>query len=131
MSTGERIEVGLSEAPVVTLSNGLRVANFSSGHSFAFVDGSVLKPCQDDRVEALSMDRRDKQTPSKRLVDAQNVSLDVSVSFRLTPTVIREMDKLLKSGAVDIVLCPLPVIAAPHDVELHCGSVLGLIEIGG
>lgn len=41
---------------IVTLSNGLRVANFSSPHDFNFTDGSILPTVDAEKSKRLSME---------------------------------------------------------------------------
>lgn len=42
----------MSPMPIVTLSNGIRVGNFSSNHPFEFEDGTILPACKSDRFVA-------------------------------------------------------------------------------
>ena len=129
MSTSDRIKAEgpikmvLSEAPVTTLSNGLRVANFSSGHPFTFVDGTILAPCQADRVEALSLAREDIRKPMAGRSDVY----DVQVKFCLTSTVVQALDDL-HGEAVDVIICPLPVLVALRDAGYHLGKARTIIR---
>lgn len=70
--------------PVATLSNGLRVANFSSPHTFEFEDGTVLAACEPDRVEAGSVKPVEKMDsrldlPSGKSVDIVTLAPDLTI----------------------------------------------------
>ena len=45
----------MEEMPITVLSNGIRVANFSSPHDFEFEDSSILKACSKERAEKLKI----------------------------------------------------------------------------
>ena len=51
--------------PCVELSNGLRVANWSSNHWFTFEDGTRLPPCRKQRSEDLGLDMKEYATISE------------------------------------------------------------------
>lgn len=90
---------------IVTLSNGKRVANFSSPHDFTFTDGCVLPA-------------HDAETSNKLKINfIEDVAHngDVSLKFELTEDVLEEMGKYMKlyqQKEVDVVFCPLPMIVA-------------------
>jgi hypothetical protein len=113
----------LSAAPVATLSNGLRIANFSSGHAFAFTDGTVLEPCTDSRVRTLALRRDDVEERSLcgRFFNVQCV-------FILSDEVKEALDELENDDTVDVVLCPLPVITACHDAGRALGKARTIIR---
>ena len=98
----------MSDAPVVTLSNGLRVANFSSPHPFNFTDGTVLAPCEPDRVKAGSLDRVDQESPFPGLLGVTAVV----PKFRLNDALREELRRLQVATDVDVVLVPFPVLEA-------------------
>lgn len=93
---------------IVTLSNGKRVANFSSPHDFVFEDGTVLPAVSNEEAERLK-------------VNFEEIDLgdgDIELRFTLSETVYKEMDKwrvLHEVGDVDIVFCPLPMIVAMRE----------------
>ena len=104
----------ITEAPAVTLSNGLRVANFSSPHPFNFVDGSVLPTCDKERSEALSMNR-DKDIVEPWVGPLFNVSAPITAVkpvFDLTAAVLDELTAAQETWDVDIVLVPFPLLQA-------------------
>jgi len=91
---------------IVTLSNGKRVANFSSPHSFTFTDGSVLPAVSNEEAERLKVTFIESQI---------SYSGDIKLSFELSDDVVKEMDKWVaefQNGNVNVVFCPLPMITA-------------------
>lgn len=100
----------LKTAVIVTLSNGVTVANFSSPHSFKFTDGNELAAVSNFEAEELKIDFI--ETPSTGVTDTIT---DISLDFAITQAVRDRMDFMMKSfdiGLVDVVLCPLPMITA-------------------
>lgn len=105
--------ITITEAPAVTLSNGLRVANFSSPHPFNFVDGSMLPACDEARSRALSMDREDKESPwSGPLFGVSAPILQVKPVFVLNDATLAELQAAQETWDVDIVLAPFPLLQA-------------------
>jgi hypothetical protein len=98
---------------IITLTNGKRVANFSSPHPFTFTDGSVLPAVSNEYAEALKVtfkEREDKDTG------------DVELSFELSFNVMQEVATwhgMWEDGVVDIVFCPLPMITALKDMNYN------------
>lgn len=91
--------------PIVILSNGKRVANFSSPHPFTFTDGSILPPVTTDISELLKIVFHE--------MEYQNG--DISLSFSLSPAVRAEMEywqALWFNSQVNVVFCPLPMLNA-------------------
>lgn len=95
---------------IITLSNGKRVANFSSPHPFIFEDGSVLPAVSNEEAERLKVTFREISygiTPG-----------DIGLEFELNGPVMQEMVKwqeLHVTGKVDVVFCPLPMMTALHE----------------
>ena len=113
----------MEDMPITTLSNGIRVANFSSPHDFEFEDSSILKACSKERAEKLKIifnetiktqkinakgyDVKTKTWQSG--IDIKNISLD----FELSENVLNEMDNIIKlKDLVDIIIIPLPMLTA-------------------
>lgn len=99
----------------ITLTNGKKVANFSSPHSFRFEDGSVLPAITNDDSDRL------KVTFNEREVGDRG---DVELTFVLSAAVWHEVAYWQKQhliNKVDVVFCPLPMInalyAAGYDVQ--------------
>lgn len=89
----------------IKLSNGKRVANFSSPHSFTFTDGSVLPAVSDSVAEFLKV----------TFIEAVDNNGDVSLTFDLSEQVYKRMKFFMYSwqkGRIDVVFCPLPMITA-------------------
>lgn len=90
---------------IITLSNGKRVANFSSPHPFTFEDGSVLNAVDNSESERLKIIFIEEELPSG----------DIKLSFKLSDDVKREMIAfydLWFNNELEVVFCPLPMIVA-------------------
>ena len=97
---------------IITLSNGKKVANFSSPHSFTFTDGSVIPAV--DAEESVRL----KVTFNEDIDENGDVMLD----FTLSDAVIEEMKywmKLWENKEVDVVFCCLPMITAIKDAQIE------------
>jgi hypothetical protein len=95
------------DVPVVTLSNGVRVANFSSPHTFKFVDGTVLPACTPVRAQRLRL-----EAVETKLSHAKLPVTDVLLDWRLTGQVMTALGELERREDVDIILVPFPVMTA-------------------
>ena len=107
---------------IITLSNGKKVANFSSPHSFTFTDGSVIPAVSNEESVRLKVNFNEK-------VDADG---DVELSFTLSEQVLNEMMYWLKRhsrGLVDVVFCPLPMITAIKDAIADYDGVSDLPDL--
>lgn len=107
----------INDAPVVQLSNGLRVANFSSPHPFTFVTGETLGPCAPERAKALMLEAVEVETPG-----IKPGIVDIALTFRLTPEVETALDALESDESVDIIIVPLPVMTALKAVGRDLGK---------
>jgi hypothetical protein len=105
----------ISPAPVVVLSNGLRVANFSSPHPFNFTDGTICPSCEGDRVKAGSLDREDVESPFPGLPGITAVI----PKFKLNVQLREELRALQIDPGVDVVLVPFPVLEAIREDGLY------------
>jgi len=91
---------------ITTLSNGKKVANFSSPHPFTFTDGSIL-PAMDLEIS--------KELSLKEIETPINDKGDIEISFEITGMIEGEMhswEQGYKRLHVDVVFCPLPMIMA-------------------
>ncbi len=89
---------------IVTLSNGKKVANFSSPHDFIFEDESVLPKVSAEEAERLKVNFIEKELNNG----------DIELSFSLSDVVFAQMTKWIdmhRKGEVDVVFCPLPMIS--------------------
>lgn len=100
------------ETRIVTLTNGKKVANFSSPHSFEFEDGTVLDAVSNDEAERLKINFNESSLTGGY---KEAKSGDITLNFTLSEEVTIEMgiwDKLHREGLVDVVYCPLPMLKA-------------------
>lgn len=102
--------------PKVSLSNGLRVANFSSPHAFTFEDGSVLEACAPERAKALMLESVE--------TEVQNPGgwVDISLEWKLSDEVSDALIELEQDDEVDIFLVPFPVMTALKEAGRDVGK---------
>lgn len=93
--------------PIIRLSNGLKVANFSSAHPFIFEDGSKLPGCSDERCNLLSLTAEEVVRRSR--CDRYN---DIQLRYRMSDIVAEALLWADANDNVDIVIVPLPVLEA-------------------
>ena len=105
----------VSPATTVVLTNGLKVANFSSPHPFKFEDGSVLEACAPDRVAAGALNREDEERPWD-LWDRNDI-IAVVPKFSLSEQVWNLLVELEQEKGIDIVLVPFPVLEALRNAK--------------
>jgi hypothetical protein len=95
---------------ILTLSNGKKVANFSSPHQFIFTDGSILHPVPNEVADKLKVD----------FTETDLGNGDVKLDFGLSTHVWEEMMKWKEKwalGMVHTVYVPLPMLQALHKFE--------------
>jgi hypothetical protein len=95
---------------VITLSNGKRVGNFSSPHSFTFTDGSVLPAVSVEEAERLKVDFHEED-----LLGNGDVSLSFSLSDVVRERVIDLNDMWCKEE-IDVVFVPLPMLTTLKNI---------------
>lgn len=100
--------MSISNATRTTLTNGLRVANFSSPHPFNFVDGSVIERCDPERVAALSLNTEN----SVQTIDVSGKFFNIEIKWDMPEPVALALDALEDDPEIDVVLVPLPVMTA-------------------
>lgn len=101
-----------SISDIVTLSNGKKVANFSSPHPFTFEDGTILPAVSNDEAERLKVTFIEEEI---------NERGDIELTFSLAHQVIMEMrlwTGLWLDGHVDVVFVPLPMLQAMKSLEI-------------
>jgi hypothetical protein len=108
----------MSDSPVVTLTNGVRVANFSSPHPFTFTDGTVLPACSAERAQASKLEAIETETPHPTCSGVVDLQLD----WKITSYIVRELHKLDRNENVDIVLVPFPVMTALKNAGMPLGK---------
>ncbi len=104
-----------------TLSNGIRIANFSSNHPFKFVDGTELKPCADNRCKALMLEVEETEFKC-----SHSAWTDIRIRFNMNKAVLKALMVAELDNDIDIVLCPLPVITALKESYIDLSKVRGL-----
>lgn len=93
---------------IVTLTNGVRVANFSSPHSFTFEDGTILPAVSNEIAEKYKVTFLEGRMKHKN-----KPIYDITLRFELSADIIDRMEvfkELWTKGELDIVLCPLPML---------------------
>ncbi len=100
----------LSPMPMITLANGVSIANFSSPHPFTFDTGEVLPACAEDRARALTLEvvEEEKSYP---------LWTEVKIKFSLSEAVKAEFLRIHQDVQLEdwdnyatIILVPLPVL---------------------
>jgi hypothetical protein len=100
---------------IIVLSNGLRVANFSSPHEFQFVDGSILPAVSNELSKKLSLQVEEETYSTENIKDTDNKYISIKIKFTLDPLVIEELSywhQEHKKGNVDVVIVPRPCLDA-------------------
>lgn len=100
---------------IVTLSNGKRVANFSSPHPFTFTDGTVLPAVDPETSQLLKID----------FIETEIGNGDISLEFELSGKVrgaMKEWQDAYNGNLVDVVFCPLPMITAMRSAGINVKS---------
>jgi len=92
--------------PTVTLSNGLRVANFSSPHSFRFTDGSELPACSFEHSDRGKLDTEEVEEPGIK------GTTDVKICWKMSDGARELHNEALHTSDVDVFLVPLPFMTA-------------------
>ena len=116
----------LTTPTIVKLSNGKKVANFSSPHEFKFTDGTVLPAHDADTANTLKIEFIETELNDKG---------DISLEFKLTPALNIAVSAYLflyVHSQVDVVFCPLPMITALKDTygrEWLLGSPFRAVRI--
>lgn len=98
----------MNHLKVITLSNGKRVANFSSPHDFIFTDGTILPAVSNEESERLKV----------IFLEMTQENGDVELAFDLSDDVLEEMGvwELYYHGKdVDVVFVPQPMMIALKD----------------
>ena len=98
--------------PVVTLQNGIRVANFSSPHAFNFDDGTILPACSPERAKSLMLESTEREILRGRWTD-------IELEFSLSDSVRQAVKELELRTDIDIILVPLPVLQALEKAECY------------
>lgn len=112
----------ITAAPVLKLENGLRVANFSSPHSFHFVTGEILAACDESRCRHLSAVAIEEETVNHTLG-----IIDIQIRFELGEACIAEIELMEADANIDVILAPLPIVQAAKEAGI--GSKLRTVRM--
>ena len=93
------------ECPVITLKNGLRIANWSSPHPFTFTTGEILPECDEKRVKLMNLDI------TETILDAKGWD-DVEIHIDIPQHVYFDLIELQDNPDIDIILVPFMVLNA-------------------
>lgn len=97
-----------NDPPIAVLVNGLRVANFSSAHTFIFDDGTVLAACSDKRARSMTLEpiESDPDEESFRGIPVTSVRM----GHQLPAWTRLALEDVVNDPAVDIVLVPRVIL---------------------
>lgn len=91
---------------IITLTNGKRVANFSSPHDFTFTDGTILPAVSSEDAEKYKV---------TFIENVDESTGDVQLDFKLTDDIIKLMLQWVDkhdNDEVDVVFIPMPMLIA-------------------
>lgn len=91
--------------PVITLDNGIRIANWSSPHEFKFTTGEILPACPPERAKAMSLDI-DETVVNQEKWD------DIVLDTNIPDSVYEDIEELKYNDEIDIILVPFMVLDA-------------------
>lgn len=103
--------------PIATLTNGVKVMNFNSPHSFEFEDGTILNAVSNDIAKATQLDTQDIE-----LQTIDGITMDVQKKFVMSQACLDHLIQAAQVAEVEdvrIILAPLPVISAVKDWQLN------------
>ena len=99
--------------PIITLTNGLKVGNFSSPYEFKFVDGSILPRVDPSVTTTTALNVKETERETKALNDA--IFSTVKLTWATTPEFILHLMDIYEEYRyenIDICLMPLPAMTA-------------------
>ena len=98
---------------ITTLTNGLRVCNFSSPHDFKFEDGSILKACDNIRADKLKVNFNETKHVNYNNVNIKPI-YDIELTFSLSDILFDEIVNVLSNyeNKFDICIIPLSMLNA-------------------
>lgn len=98
----------LSDSPIIEI-NGVRIANFSSAHSFEFDTGDVLPACSAEHAEAMKLNVVESKYERALWVD-------IEIRFEMSTAVYDHLSILAGDPDIDVILVPLPVLQAMKEL---------------
>jgi hypothetical protein len=96
---------------IFPLSNGLRIANFSSPHPFLFTDGTIIPAVEDKLAKLTMLDVEEQRVSNYTARRFQTVKLSWSLS-EMVDDQIALWYTIYQVKEVDVVLVPMPVMIA-------------------
>lgn len=115
--------------PVVTLSNNVRVANFSASHEIKFVDGSILPACTFMRDREMTLIYHEKNI-GKFVGEHQTVAInDVEIVWDISPSMGTELTRLLAIPGFDVLIVPSPILQAMKSKKMQIGRARSVVLI--
>ena len=102
--------------PVITLNNGLRIANMSSPHPFTFTTGEVLPECSAEEANRLKLDAVEVEVPGIK------GTIDIKLQFKMNKVVEDHLIELNNNEDIDIVLIPFPVLQCLREANWALGK---------
>lgn len=102
--------------PVITLKNGVRIANMSSPHPFTFVTGEVLPACTNEEAQMLKLDSVEVEKPGIK------GTIDIELKWKLNETVQSHLSGLNAREDIDVILVPFPVMQAMKEAGWAIGK---------
>ena len=96
--------------PVITLENGINIANFSSPHPFNFITGEILPACEDKWSNRMKLDIEEIEHSDPEGFGIEWVDVELKISI---PRHVREaLYILMHHDDIDIILVPHMVLQA-------------------
>ena len=119
-----------TNCPVITLDNGITIANWSSPHPFTFITGEVLPACDDKRAREMCLDINETEVPYSNVPDVLNgksngVKIlwnDIRMEASIPSTVHIDLMKLQRNKSIDIILIPFMVLDAMKKAGMRRGK---------
>tara|TARA_R100001480_G_scaffold31749_1_gene43064 strand:- start:102 stop:530 length:429 start_codon:yes stop_codon:yes gene_type:complete len=119
-----------TNCPVITLDNGLRIANWSSPHPFKFNTGEVLPACEPNRAKSMSLKIEETEVPYSNMPDTLNGKADdvkvlwndIRIKVSIPDVVHIDLMKLQRNKSIDIILVPFMLLSAMSQAGLDRGK---------
>ena len=116
--------------PVITLKNGINIANFSSPHPFNFITGEILPACEDKWSNRMKLHIEEiEHTNSIETINGTNFALkmstdkvcvvDVELKISIQRHVREALYILMHYDDIDIILVPHMVLQAMKNHNGH------------
>lgn len=98
--------------PIVALTNGIRIGNHSSPHTFTFEDGTVLPACSEERAQTHKLEVIEERCPSPC-----GRWTDIDLSFALPDVSYVSIKEDAANPNVDVILVALPMLICLRDSD--------------